>query len=1153
VRHRLLTNVVDHIRILASAKEDAARSDQELLDRFIRHSDEAAFTALVDRHAAMVLGVCRRVLKHAQDAEDACQAVFLVLARQAGAIRKAESLGGWLQRVAYHVALRVKASTARLPISETSSAEPSSSGTDSEMTWREALSVLDEEITRLPRTYRAPIVLCYLEGRTQDEAARQLGWSLGALRGRLERGRRRLRERLLRRGIGPPAILFGAALAPGDATLAGLGLPLTELIKATRLYALARQPSTAITARVVALAEGVIRAMMLTRVKFGLMLVVLLAVLGTGAGFASRHMRALPHADVRTEAGENARAAPKEPTTTRNDVYGEPLPADALARLGTTRLRSGTFVAGLTYSPDGKVLVSHGWAGPVCCWDAESGKELARITGAPGEPIHSAALSPDGKLIATLGGNAQGMVRNVPIRLWDRVRGRQKYQLGNGPYASLRFAPDGDLLAVVRFDGGLEMWNLRTRKLLLGWKAHGHPTIIAWGADSFLAWTVSFTAGSKTLLTAHPLEGIRLWDVASGTKLRELPYRPQPEALAISEDGKLLAIGTHPEVYWGKATEESHGRIRLVDLGTGKDLKQFSAAGKSPFGAALGIRSVAFSRDAKKLAARGADGYYRVWDVASGTELHRWWSAPSMPRALAFSPDNSRLAASSSGAIRLLNLTTGKETGPPLENGSMHAPVAFSQDGRTAITLGHRTPLLWDASSGRLRHRLEGHGELTYVYGLARAGDTLFTWGDDKKLLAWDLQTAKPRSHALAALAGKAIRSAVASADGKQMAFWFHEQEALSRHVLIMDVATGKEIGRLSGPAASAFGGALHPDGKTLVTWGADGLARIWEIATGRQNQEIPFVEPNAPPGAVRPPVGVIRQGRFYSAVLSPDGRLLAFGSEQKCIAIHELATGRLVRRIDHLPDAVGRMVFSPDERTLFWAGKSDPIVRLIEVASGKERHGLIGHRGSVWSLAVSSDGRQLLSGSLDTTALVWDLARPRGGQSAPRTVREQEAAWADLASTVPDLAYQAVRRLAASPPALLGRLKPSLAVDKAQLARLLRELDSDDFTQRTKASEALEALGEGAIAACQRALAAKSSLDLHRRLSALAEKQARVWWADTPDRLREVRTIEALELSGSPQARLELAKLARGASGYRLTDEAKGALQRLAAPGAAR
>ncbi len=453
-----------------------------------------------------------------------------------------------------------------------------------------------------------------------------------------------------------------------------------------------------------------------------------------------------------------------------------------------------------------------------------------------------------------------------------------------------------------------------------------------------------------------------------------------------------------------------------MDLATGKEHRPLSAAGKGPFGARLGIRSVCFSPDGKKLTARGADGFLRLWDVATGKELHHWWHNPTAIQATAFSPDGKTLAVSSGGSIRLLDLASGKDVGPPLENGSMHAPVAFSRDGRTAITLGQHTPLLWDSSSGKLRHRLDGHDELAFVFGLAVAGDTLFTWGDDKKFLAWDLRSGKPVAHPLTVLSGKALRSVVPSADGTTVAVRFHQQEPLSGPVLIMDVATGKEIRRLASQAVAVFGMAFHPDGRTLVTWEADGAAHVWDLATGRQRLRIPFVDSDAPAGAVMPFGGVIRQGRFYQAALSPDGRLIAFGSEQRFVAIHDVETGRMVRRIDHLPDAISAMKFSHDSRTLIWAGETDPAVRLIEVASGQERHRLTGHRGRVWSLALSSDGRRLLSGSVDATALVWDLADPLRGQSGPRTAEEREASWADLSSKDATRAYQAVRRLVHPP-----------------------------------------------------------------------------------------------------------------------------------------
>src|SRR5262249_15071907 len=154
------------------------------------HRDEAAFAALVHRHGAMVLGACRRVVRNPHDAEDACQATFLILAHKAASIRKRDALGSWLHGVACRVARDLRAKLARR------AAQPLAPGDDvarpdgsDSLTWAEVRQALDEELRGLPEHYRAALVLCYLEGRSRDEAALQLGWSLPALRGRLERGR----------------------------------------------------------------------------------------------------------------------------------------------------------------------------------------------------------------------------------------------------------------------------------------------------------------------------------------------------------------------------------------------------------------------------------------------------------------------------------------------------------------------------------------------------------------------------------------------------------------------------------------------------------------------------------------------------------------------------------------------------------------------------------------------------------------------------------------------------------------------------------------------------------------------------------------------------------------------------------------------------
>jgi RNA polymerase sigma factor (sigma-70 family) len=179
VSRRQLDTVLQRVRSIAGRRPPAAGTDPELLERFAAARDEDAFAALVARHYPMVLGVCRRVLNHAQDAEDACQATFLALARQAAAVRRREALAGWLYHVARRIALKVRTTAARRAARAGEATTAPAVETAPDVTWREALGVLDEELARMPAAYRSALVLCYLEGKTQDEAARQLGWSLG--------------------------------------------------------------------------------------------------------------------------------------------------------------------------------------------------------------------------------------------------------------------------------------------------------------------------------------------------------------------------------------------------------------------------------------------------------------------------------------------------------------------------------------------------------------------------------------------------------------------------------------------------------------------------------------------------------------------------------------------------------------------------------------------------------------------------------------------------------------------------------------------------------------------------------------------------------------------------------------------------------------
>ena len=255
-------------------------SEGELLERFVTGNDEVAFEALVARHGPMVLGVCRHLLRDPNDVDDAFQATFLVLIRKAGTLRRCDLLGNWLYGVAYRVAARARALSARRNSRVGSGQESVESlatvecrhevGLDQSMVLEQG-SWLHQEVSHLPEKYRIPIVLCYFEGLTHDEAALRLGWPLGTVKGRLARARDLLRRRLTRRNVTLSATALSSCLASLEAKAAvPASLQIMTLKAASALAwnagaSLARV--AAVSLPVSALVEGVLHTMIANQIK----------------------------------------------------------------------------------------------------------------------------------------------------------------------------------------------------------------------------------------------------------------------------------------------------------------------------------------------------------------------------------------------------------------------------------------------------------------------------------------------------------------------------------------------------------------------------------------------------------------------------------------------------------------------------------------------------------------------------------------------------------------------------------------------------------------------------------------------------------------------------------------------------------------------
>jgi RNA polymerase sigma factor (sigma-70 family) len=270
-------------------------SDAALLARFVR-GDEAAFELLVWRHGPLVLGACRRVLRHEQDAEDAFQATFLTLARRAGTVGRRGSLAGWLYTVARRLALRARERQAAQGRREGPlEVEPpqGGAGPEEDVARRELGPLIEGEVAKLPEKYRAAFVLCHFEGKTNEEAAALLGCPKGTILSRLARARERLRRRLVARDVALAAVPVAVALA-------GLARPVAEVspvlvtstAHAALLFAAGKAALAAATAPALELAEGMVRSLAAARLRLAAATLVVLGLLGFGAGFAYSRMPA---------------------------------------------------------------------------------------------------------------------------------------------------------------------------------------------------------------------------------------------------------------------------------------------------------------------------------------------------------------------------------------------------------------------------------------------------------------------------------------------------------------------------------------------------------------------------------------------------------------------------------------------------------------------------------------------------------------------------------------------------------------------------------------------------------------------------------------------------------------------------------------------
>jgi RNA polymerase sigma factor (sigma-70 family) len=545
------------VRLRQAALGACQAADHDLLQRFILQGDESAFTVLVKRYGPMVLGLCLRILRHRQDAEDVFQAVFLVLARKAGTIRQRESLAGWLHRVAYRTAMKLRAANARrhartLPLFDVP--EP---GSGPDLTLWETQRVLEEELERLSDKYRAPLLLCCVQGRTRDEAARQLGWSLGVLRGRLDRGRELLRARLARRGLALSAVLLPLGIA-AKSEAAVLPALLSPTIQAA-LHAAHVPVAAGVSAQAAALAQGVIQAMFLTKMKMLVTGLVVLAFLGTGAGVLT--YRAQAQAPAQKQFVPSLPAA--EPAQKKTPALGggdlkEMNPAQMKREI--ERLRLELEQTRLLLKLANKEILE------LRAREAEA-KEREKIRkGTGGSGGNKFETPPDGEAVRKARAEEEAARKALDDLRAKRLQAeieaskakeeaKKAQELQPGKVHLIVVSPDQKLMAAAE-QKSISLVDAATRKEIRSFLGHSHPVT-----------ALAFSPDGKRLASGSKDKSVILWDLATGKIFSKTTLGNPVIGLDYSKDGRSLSV-------------RQPGQTTEIDAATGKVLRVQKDAAK---------------------------------------------------------------------------------------------------------------------------------------------------------------------------------------------------------------------------------------------------------------------------------------------------------------------------------------------------------------------------------------------------------------------------------------------------------------------------------------------------------------------------------------------------------------------------------------------